>query len=150
MNTEFHIHRLGPNDLTLFKKLIALFHKVFETENPATADESHLKSLLAKPEFIVFVALHENEVVGGLTACELQMYASNHSEAYIYDIAIQPEFQRKGCGKKLLSAFSDYCQQNGIKEFFVEAHESDEHAVNFYRSSGGKPEKVVHFNFPTD
>jgi hypothetical protein len=30
---------------------------------------------------------------------------------------------------------------------FVEAHEEDQHAVNFYYKAGGQAEKVVHFNF---
>ena len=36
-------------------------------------------------------------------------------------------------------------RKNGINEFFVLAHEEDEHAVEFYHSTGGKSEKVVNF-----
>ncbi|HET6992784.1 MAG TPA: GNAT family N-acetyltransferase, partial [Bacteroidia bacterium] len=118
-----------------------------EEEMPVTSSTTRLTNLLSKKEFIVFAALHENEVVGGLTAYELPMHSSDHSEAYIYDIAVHSRFQRKGLGLKMIAALKDYCRQNGIQTFFVEAHGEDIHAVEFYHKAGGKAEKVVHFNF---
>ncbi len=146
-NKKLQIKKLAEHDLLLFKKLIQLFHKVFEMENALTANEAYLKTLLPKRSFIVYAAVYENEVVGGLTAYELPMYYSEGSELYIYDIAVKSEFQRKGVGKQILLSLKEYCRQNGIKEMFVEAHEEDKHAVDFYHSSGGQAEKVVHFNF---
>jgi aminoglycoside 3-N-acetyltransferase I len=144
---ETRIIKLSTDELGVFQKLIQLFNEVFEEENKSIAIEKKLSVLLSKKEFIVFAAIHENIVVGGLTAFEMPMYTSDQSEAYLYDMAILPEFQRMGIGKKLIAAFSDYCRQHNIQNFFVEAHEEDEHAVDFYKSAGGKPEKVIHFNF---
>jgi aminoglycoside 3-N-acetyltransferase I len=41
----------------------------------------------------------------------------------------------------------EYCKQNEIKEMFVAANEEDKNALDFYRSTGGNAEKVVHFNY---
>lgn len=89
----------------------------------------------------------ENEIVGGLTAYELPEYYSGESEIFIYDIAIRREFQRKGFGRKLLIILEDYCRQSGIKVMFVAANEEDENALDFYHSTGGKADKVIHFNY---
>ena len=88
--------------------------------------------------------------MGGLTAYELPLYYSEYSEIFIYDVAIKPDFQRKRFGTMLLSALKQYCRDNGIKEFFVEASEEDKYAVHFYQSAGGTAEKVIQFNFEAE
>jgi aminoglycoside 3-N-acetyltransferase I len=147
---KIEIKRLGKQNVLIFQKLIRLFQEVFETEQLIACEESYLERLLEKPGFIAYSAIFENEVVGGLTAYELPMYYTANSEIFIYDIAIRPAFQRKGVGKKLLLSLEEYCRQNGINLMFVAASEEDEHALDFYHSTGGKAEKVVHFNYSID
>ncbi len=138
------IKHLTKEDLSKFTSLIDLFNMVFEEESKIGSEVNSLKLLNSK-YFIALVALAESEVVGGLTAYELPMYYSNSSEIFLYDLAVKPEYQRMGVGKGLLQSLKEYCLRNGVKEFFVMAHEEDEHAIEFYRSTGGKSEKVVNF-----
>jgi aminoglycoside 3-N-acetyltransferase I len=42
-----------------------------------------------------------------------------------------------GLGKVLIFSLQAYCKGNGINEMFVSAHEKDQHALDFYRSTGG-------------
>ena len=98
--------------------------------------------------FVVFVARHGDTVIGGLTAYVLAGYYSESSEVYLYDLAVAASFQRKGIGRKLLQALTGFCRENNFREFFVQADEVDTHALEFYRSTGGRPEKVVHFTYP--
>ena len=44
---------------------------------------------------------------------------------------------------------NDDCRQKGVAEVFVAASEEDTHALDFYRSTGGAAEKVVHFTYFT-
>ena len=141
---RFQIKRLNHEGLADFRSLVNLFNLVFE-EEPRIGSDNHLRRLLSREEFIVLVALTENEVAGGLTAYELSTYYSDSSEIFLYDLAVKPEYQRRGIGKGLIESLRAYCRKNEIKEFFVMAHEEDEHAVEFYRSTGGKSEKVVNF-----
>ena len=127
-----------------------MFNVVFEEENPTVGSEANSLRLLDDNRFIAIVALAAKEVVGGLTAYELPKYYSDSSEIFLYDLAVQPEYQRMGIGKGLLQSLKEYCFKNGIKEFFVMAHEEDAHAVEFYRATGGKSEKVVNFIYDTD
>lgn len=147
---KFLVKRLTKRDTDIFQKLILLFKDVFEMEKFKEAEIVYLEKLLKEPKVIVFVVLYESEVVGGLTAYELAAYHAEGSEIFIYDIAVKREFQGHGAGKKLIGSVKEYCRENGIREFFVEAHQEDIDAVNFYHSTGGKAERVVQFNYEVD
>jgi aminoglycoside 3-N-acetyltransferase I len=140
----FQIKRLTKEHLADFQALVDLFNMVFEEESKIES-ETHLLKLLSNKDFIALAALTENEMVGGLTAYELHMYYSDSSEIFLYDLAVKPEDQRMGIGKGLIQSLKAHCLQQGIKEFFVMAHEEDEHAIEFYRSTGGKGENVINF-----
>jgi aminoglycoside 3-N-acetyltransferase I len=144
---NLQIIRLNINDVALAEKLLLLFQEVFQTESAAPPGESYLTKLLADPGFIACVALHEHEIVGGVTAYELPMIHAERSELFIYDLAVQPSFQRKGVATHLLTTLKEYCRQKRIGQLFVAANEEDAHAINFYLRSGGKSEKVLHFTF---
>ena len=146
--SSFHIKHLTKEHLTDFHALVSLFNMVFE-EEPKIGSEANSLKLLSSKNFIALAALTENEVVGGLTAYELPLYYSDSSEIFIYDLAVKPEYQRMGIGKELIQRLKSHCIQDGIKEFFVMAHEEDEHAIEFYRSTGGKSENVVNFLYKT-
>ena len=142
---SFEIKQLTNKDLAKFTSLINLFNTVFEEEHPSTGSTANSLKLLNNKSFIALVALTGDEVVGGLTAYELPKYYSDTSEIFIYDLAVKPEYQRQGIGKGLLQSLKDYCIDHGIKEFFVMAHEEDEHAIEFYHATGGNAEKVINF-----
>jgi aminoglycoside 3-N-acetyltransferase I len=139
------IRQLTKEDLPAFKQLIHMFNVVFEESGQPTGSEAKLAQLLGMHQFIAIAAFFNTEVVGGLTAYELPMYYSENSEIFLYDLAVKPEFQRTGIGKRLIQELKKYCVTNGIKEFFVLAHEEDGHAIEFYHATGGRSEKVVNF-----
>ena len=141
---SIELKRLTKEDLAGFTSLIDLFNMVFE-EEPKIASETNLLDLLHNKSFIALVAIDNAEVVAGLTAYELPMYYSADSEIFLYDLAVRPDHQRMGIGKGLLQRLKEHCVANGIKTFFVMAHEEDEHAIEFYHATGGKAEKVVNF-----
>lgn len=141
------IKELGAQDFPHFTALIRVFEDVFKMENFQMPDENYLQELLAKDSFFVFVALVEEKVVGGLTAYTLPQYYSQSPLVYIYDLAVQTQWQRQGIGKQLISGIIHYCKEIGAEEVFVQAEEEDVHAVEFYHSTGARAEKVVHFYY---
>jgi len=146
MNTA--IKQLSADDVEPFKQLLLLFEEVFEMKDHQIPDDTYLQQLLDNEGFLVLVALDGDDVVAGLTAHTIPSYYYTSSEMYLYDLAVKSEFQRKGIGTQLLEALKDYCREKGYKELFVQADEADTHALEFYRSTGGTPEKVVHFYYP--
>ncbi|MBC7879349.1 MAG: GNAT family N-acetyltransferase [Anaerolineales bacterium] len=142
---QYEIKQLTKDDLSIFKSLAHMFNTVFEEDERTIGSDVNLLKLLNNRSFIALAAISENEVVGGLTAYELPMLYSNASEIFLYDMAVKPEYQRIGIGKGLIQSLKEYCIKNNIETFFVMAHEEDEHAIEFYRSTGGKSEKVINF-----
>lgn len=142
------IKLLNQEDLNLFQDLIFVFEEVFEMKEFKLPAPDHLQNLLAKADFMVFAVLHENKVVGGLTAYVLTSYFHESSDAYILDLAVKVDFQRQGLGKKLMEAIFQHCKKLKFKEVFVQADQIDQHAVDFYRSLGGIAENAVNFDFP--
>ena len=142
---KLEVRKLTQEDVSAFHSLVHLFNLVFEEDETAIGTEKNLLKLLSNNYFVAMAAFYETEIAGGLTAYELPMYYSDRSEIFLYDLAVKAEYQRMGVGKRLIHALKEYCVKNGINEFFVLAHEEDEHALEFYRSTGGKSEKVINF-----
>jgi aminoglycoside 3-N-acetyltransferase I len=145
------IKKLNGQNIDEFVDLIRVFEDVFEMENFSIPNKEHLKNVLTKPGFIVFVATIESQIVGGLTAYTLEQYYSEKPLAYIYDLAVKTKYQRQGIGKKLISEMIKYCRERGFEEVFVQADKVDDYAIDFYRSTPiTAEEQVVHFYYSLD
>lgn len=129
------LKKLETDDLDQFIALIRLFEKVFEREDFTPPPVDHLSRLLKKEDFLVFAALLDGKVTGGITAYVLDQYYSEKPLAYIYDLAVDTPLQRKGIGQTLINAINQHCQDHGFEEVFVQAETEDEHAVAFYRAT---------------
>lgn len=144
---RIEIQKLNYRDIDSFIELIDLFEEVFEMKHAEQASKYYLEELLSKDEFYAFVAVSEGTIVGGLTAYSLMQYFSEAPLLYVYDVAVMKRYQRKGIGKKLMLGIRDYCSEIGIQEIIVQADEADEHAIEFYHSTGAKAAKVVQFYY---
>jgi ribosomal protein S18 acetylase RimI-like enzyme len=145
MNTQ--IEKLNSEDIDKFIQLIEVFEDVFEMKNFKMPDILYLQELLKKPDFFVFVATSENKVVGGLTSYIMHQYYSSSPLVYIFDLAVKREFQRQGLGKMLIKANNEHSQSISAETVMVQADLEDEHAIEFYKSTGAKGMDVIHFDY---
>jgi len=143
---ELQIKRLGTGDTVLAQQLFRLMNAVFNEAGPQMPSELYLETLLTNPVFYCYIAIYQGKVTGGLTAYELPMYNAERSEIFIYDIAIKPEYQRRGFGSVLVQSLIAHGEATG-KTIFVNADKADQHALDFYRSLNGEAAKVVQFTF---
>lgn len=120
--------------------LVTLFGRVFEAEEA-------VPRAAAGEGTIVLGAFDQGELVGGLAAYELHLL-SGATEIYLYDIAVDTRFQRRGIGRALMRELERHAAARGASTIFVEAEADDSDAVEFYRSLGGEELAVRHFNFP--
>ncbi|MGM9511592.1 GNAT family N-acetyltransferase [Larkinella sp. GY13] len=146
MNVE--VRRLMPGEVDQFTELIHLFRDVLETDLVTKSRPEHLQRLLARPDFVVFVARFANQVVGGLTAYVLPQYHTEKPVVYLYDIAVGTTHQGQGIGTALLTQLMQYCRRLGVEELFVQADQEDSQAIHFYRATGGFPMQVIQFTYP--
>lgn len=144
---KIEIVKLNHDDINRFTELIRVFEDVFEMENFSMPAKSYLQELLKRDDFFSFIALADSRIVGGLTSYILHQYYSQWPLVYIFDLAVKAGFQRKGIGRMLIEGNNDFCRSIGAEAVMVQADEADDHAVDFYRSTGAKGEKVVHFDY---
>jgi len=147
---SIQIEKLSPGDTRKFTALLRIFEAVFEMMDLRMPGESHLRRLLHQDAFFVFVALEDGEVTGGLTSYLLQQYYVPAPLVYIYDLAVSIPYQRQGIGRQLIAAHNAYCRSIGAGIVMVEAEAADRHAVDFYRATGARGEKVIHFDYTLD
>ncbi len=146
LKTEIKI--LQRTEVAELFELIAVFEEVFEMENLKRPSEAHLLNLLQSDNFFAVVAKSENRVIAGMTIYILDQYYSEKPLAYLYDLAVLTEYQRKGVGKNLIKYTIEYCRQRGFKEVFVQADKVDGYAIDFYRlTKPSHEEQVVHFSY---
>lgn len=145
MNVRFV--KLTENDLNVLLEQVELYAEVFEMTDFKMPSSVYLQTLLEKEHIIFFVAVADEKVIGGLTAFVLPSVYFAAAEVYVYDLAVKAEHQRKGIGTQLIAELKNYCATLGHKEIFVQADREDQHAVDFYRKTGGLPEDVIHFSY---
>ncbi len=139
-----HIRQLGPHDAELARATFAVMAEVFG-ETHARLSDGYVAALLARPDFWAFAATHDGRVVGGLTAHVLMMTAREGAEVFLYDIAVAPDHQRNGVGRRLVEALRREASSQGISTVFVPADDDDPPALRFYAALGGRPSKVTLF-----
>lgn len=147
MEKVVEYRKLAIGDESSFSKLVLLFNKEFESPDLNYVNDKNIRRLIAKPDFICFVAFIGDEVVGGLTGYELLMYDQKGSSMYLYDLAVDKNYQRRGIGSNLVGELMDYCRSKDIKDLFVQADVEDQHAVEFYNKIGGDDSETVQFSF---
>ena len=149
---DYAYQQLSGSDINLLKKLLRVFGEAFEDiprYQSAIPSDAYLQSLLAKPHFIVVVAMKGNEVVGGLAAYELEKFEQERREIYIYDLAVSEPHRRTGIATKLINELRHLAKQRKAYVIFVQADQGDIPAIRLYESLGTK-EEVHHFDIPVD
>lgn len=150
MMTTFHIHRVGANELPLMHGLLDTFSEAFDDPESYTANRppaEYLTRLLHSDTFVALVALHGEAVVGALAAYELQKFEQARSEFYIYDLAVNEPFRRRGIASALIVALQQIAAERGASVIFVQADYGDDPAIALYTALGTR-EDVMHFDIP--
>ena len=147
MHENIEIKKLTHLDTDRLKQLLYLFEDVFEWPSFTMPSNKHLQRMLESPQHLVFTALLQGRIIGGLTAYVLEEFETENSLVYIYDLAVKTEYQRQGIGQQLIKGINVYCRQQGFAEVFVQSEEKDNYAVDFYRKTMDEEMKVIQFTY---
>jgi aminoglycoside 3-N-acetyltransferase I len=141
--------RLTSGDGDLARTMFSLMAEVFEEKRqPLTAD--YVDRLLQRPDFWAIAAFVDRAIVGGITAHTLPLTSAHSSEIFIYDIAVRPDQQRKGVGRRLIGALREEAAAVGVNMLFVLADNEDAHALDFYRGLGAAPTPTTMFSLAVE
>jgi aminoglycoside 3-N-acetyltransferase I len=144
-----HTRRLTIADRDLARRLFTMMAEVFE-EGGQPLGDAYLDRLLGRAEFWAVAALSGDEVIGGLTAHTLPMTRSEGFEVFIFDVAVRQDHQRRGVGRRLMTALREGAAAAGVRVVFVPADNEDLHALDFYRALGGVETAATFFTFSDD
>ena len=149
---DYRLKHLSAVDLALMKELLEVYGKAFgdlDTYTGATPSDAYLQRLLHRRDFITLVALHDEAVVGGLSAYVLEKFERERSEIYIYDLAVDERHRRRGVATALIAELRRIGGAIGAYVIFVQADPGDAPAIALYTSLGTR-EDVHHFDISTD
>lgn len=150
MADSFEILRLGPDQVGTMRDLNRVFGEAFEdpeTYGRAPPGDGYLQALLAREGLAALVAVADGEVIGGLTAYELDKFEQARREIYIYDLAVAEAHRRKGVATALIGRLQQIAAERGAWVVYVQADYGDEPAIALYEGLGVR-EEVLHFDIP--
>jgi ribosomal protein S18 acetylase RimI-like enzyme len=145
---DLELRVLGPDDVAHMESMLSLFGRAFD--DPESYDRSHpgpgyLAGLLGSPNFIAVAAILDGAVVGGLAGYVLPKFEQARSEIYIYDLAVDEPFRRRGIATALINKLRDVAGERGAWMIFVQADTDDAPAVKLYSKLGVRQD-VLHFD----
>ncbi len=143
----YSIKKLTPDDVKLARELLESWYFDEEDKLASLSSENYLQQLLERPNFHLYVALHQEKVVGGLSAYELPLLEREASEMFLYEMEIHPEHRRQGLGRRLIEALQTTCQHLGIGVIFVGTSMDNEAAQQLYSSTGGQREDIPWYTY---
>lgn len=113
------------------------FERIYELEQRIFPEPYSLELLLHdfvnNPFSRYFKLIEDHETIGYAGVWVL------FEDAQIVTIGIDPDFQGKGYGRRLLHYLMDYLQEEGCERVTLEVRVSNEKALTLYRSFGFEP-----------
>jgi len=152
MNHALSTRALGAFDIVGFRSLLALFGSAFddrETYLSAQPDDNYLRRLLASDTFIAVAAFDGATLIGGIAAYILPKFEQARSELYIYDLAVDAQYRRRGVATALIAELRKLAVDRGVYVIYVQADYGDDAAIALY-TKHGTGEDVMHFDIIPD
>jgi aminoglycoside 3-N-acetyltransferase I len=148
MNQSFHVRALAAEDVGSTRDMLRMFGEAFGEPATYTAlqpDDAYLEHLLASTTFVAIAAFDGPKLVGGIAAYVLPKFEQARSELYIYDLAVDEAYRRRGVATAMIGQLKTIALARGIYVIFVQADRGDEAAIALY-AKAGVGEDVLHFD----
>ncbi|MEK7092303.1 MAG: GNAT family N-acetyltransferase [Patescibacteria group bacterium] len=119
---------------------------------PASAEKAEAKSklydeLIAREDVKIFVAEHENAIVGVADLFIVPIMRRGYYQGHIEDFVVTEKMRGKGVGSMILRKIKEYCKKNNIRVIKLTTAIEFKEAQAFYEKNGGKfTEKMYRFD----
>lgn len=150
----YQVRTLGADDVAVLRGMLAMYARAFEDPDSYAAHppgDDYLRELLAAPTFVAVAACAgastggDTEVIGGLCGYVLPKFEQARSEFYLYDLAVDAAWRRRGVATALIEETRRLARARGIGVIFVQADLGDDPAIALYTRLGVR-EDVLHFD----
>jgi len=127
------IHRMGPGDGPL---VLGARHLFDHPPDPAATAR-----FLAAPGHHLFLAFVEDVAAGFVSGVEMT-HPDKGTEMFLYELAVDPAFRRRGYGRALVQALAATARDRGCYGMWVLTDDDDAAALRTYQSAGGRPARL--------
>lgn len=106
---------------------------------------AYIKEMLANPSHsaATFVAEGEGRPLGFVHVCDHQDDISKEPCGTVPLLAVLPDAERRGAGKRLIQAAENWSQKRGHRLLHLEVFAANEKALGFYKANGFKPDTLA-------
>ena len=132
MNTNLTIRPFVPADAQAFHDLNLAWIAAFFAVEPKDAQTlSDPQSAILAPGGAIFVA----ELDGSIVGCVALLPMPEHSYE-VAKMAVAPEAQGRGAGRRLMTAAIDWAREQGAKRLYLESNARLTPALRLYEAAG--------------
>jgi ribosomal protein S18 acetylase RimI-like enzyme len=111
-------------------------------------EKEMVASQLRGPLDLSFIAEYEGILVGFILATAVYAGLPMTGTGVVYLIAVNPDYQKSGIGKMLMSAFEKHCQSKGIKTLRAIIPEKDVTTIKYFTKAGFRRSTTVNYDKP--
>ena len=110
-------------------------------------DPRRLADCLKSPEFLMVVALWDQQVVGQVAAY-VHRHPDSAPDVYVDNLGVAPPFQRRGIAMSLIDEVLAWAKSLGCRQAWIVTDTDNEAALALYEGRGSAGEPVVMFSYP--
>ena len=136
---DVEIRRIRPGDE-------ALLERVADDVFDEAIDPARLRAFLAEPRHLMVLAIVDGLVVGQARAI-VHMSPDQADELYIDNMGVDPAFQRRGYGGRMLDELLAWGRERGCDYAWLGTETDNLPARALYESRGGKGQGMVFFEY---
>lgn len=148
MTSPLSIRTLLGNEVGALRSMLGMFGAAFgdrETYTSRQPDDGYLQRLLSSETFVAVAAFAGQHVIGGIAAYALPKFEQARTELYIYDLAVDEAYRRRGVATSMIEELKSVATARGMYVIFVQADHGDDAAIALYSKLGVR-EDVLHFD----
>ncbi len=129
-----------------FNAVVRIDEQVLKVSRPEYYEQK-FERLFKSGEYLPtsLVAQDENQTIVGFIMGELYIgeYGISREGAAIDTVGVDPHYQRRGIGEKLMNEFLDHLKQLGVKKVNTLVDKNDTRMMLYFDSNNFSPSKAV-------
>lgn len=140
------ITHLSPTNSSELHSLLTLYQKVFsmEVQSPSA---KYFQELLQRPEVQFGIATEGEQIIGGYTIYILPSIYRTQPDIYLYDLAVDTDWQGHGIGKALISHLKTYAKEVSARSIYCSADIDSVQGNEFYQRNDFEKESVNEYRY---
>ena len=142
------VRPFSPEDRQFLAQIASRMHpgQTASPRDPAALDrffsELGESQFLTKPGAQAFVATIDGEPCGLISYYPDKDYFTDHPRAYVDNLVVAQESERKGVGRALLTFVERLAREDGYREVVLDVFAVNTGAIAFYERQGYRPDHI--------